>query len=116
MRSHAIGAMATATIAERLRPGHLLVTPYDRDDILLAAAVSELGGQKPGGLILTGGVAPRESMLEFCKPALRAGLPVLSSPTPCKPPTCWAEQAWPIAEDDEDRAAWTMHTIAGTLI
>jgi phosphate acetyltransferase len=113
MRSHAIGAMATGTIAERLRPGHLLVTPYDRDDILLATAVAELGGQKPGGLILTGGIMPRESMLKFCRPALRAGLPVLSSPLDTlQTATKLGEQAWPIAEDDEDRAAWTMHTIA----
>ena len=113
MRSHAIGAMATGTIVERLRPGHLLVTPYDRDDILLAASVAELGGQKPGGLILTGGVMPRESMLRFCQPALRGGLPILSSQLDTlQTATQLGTSAWPIASDDHDRAAWTMHTIA----
>ncbi|MDR5900971.1 phosphate acetyltransferase [Halomonas icarae] len=60
------------------KPGRLVVSPGDRDDILLAAALSTMNGVPLAGVLLTHGEQPGEPMVEICRPALRTGLPVLS--------------------------------------
>ncbi|TNF37175.1 MAG: phosphate acetyltransferase [Deltaproteobacteria bacterium] len=94
-------------------PGTLIITPADRDDIILAASLAVLDGMKLAGLVLTGGVAPNERVMELCQPAFDTGLPIL-----------WVEEGSfqtatrvgtmdrKIPDDDKRRVELTMATIA----
>ncbi|MAM88160.1 MAG: phosphate acetyltransferase [unclassified Hahellaceae] len=60
-----------------LRPGRLIVTPGDREDVVVAAAFASVSGVPLAGLLLTSGLRPSDATLALCKPAFDAGLPVL---------------------------------------
>ena len=62
-----VGAMTAKGIVDYLQPGTLLITPGDRDDIILAAISSaRLFGRKTiAGLILTNDILPHEKLLEL---------------------------------------------------
>lgn len=64
-----------------LKPGVLVVTPGDRDDIILAVSLASLNGVPLAGLLLTSDSKPDPRILELCQGALLAGLPVLSVST-----------------------------------
>jgi phosphate acetyltransferase len=61
-----------------LKPGVLVVTPGDRDDILLAASLAWLNGVPLAGILLTSDSLPDPRIMELCRGALQSGLPVLS--------------------------------------
>jgi phosphate acetyltransferase len=79
-RSVAFCARTVSNLVSYLVPGRLIVTPGDRTEIIIATCLSALNGTKLGGLILTNGYEPSEQVMELCKQALDAGLPVLSVP------------------------------------
>jgi len=62
-----VGAMTAKGIVDYLLPGTLIITPGDRDDIILAAISSaRLFGRKTiAGLILTNDILPHEKLLEL---------------------------------------------------
>jgi phosphate acetyltransferase len=63
-----------------LRPNTLIVTPADRDDIILAVCMASLNGVPLAGLVLTGeggGLRPEENVLKLCEKAFKTGLPLL---------------------------------------
>lgn len=62
-----------------LRPGTLVVTPGDREDILLAAAMAAINGTPLAGLLITGGIQPSEGLLNLCQKAIQTGVPVLKT-------------------------------------
>ncbi len=64
-----------------LKAGVLVVTPGDRDDIILAVSLAALNGVPLAGLLLTSDSVPDPRVLELCRGALEAGLPVLSVST-----------------------------------
>ncbi len=64
-----------------LKPGVLVVTPGDRDDIILAVSLAALNGVPLAGLLLTSDTKPDPRLMELCRGALQAGLPVLSVST-----------------------------------
>jgi phosphate acetyltransferase len=71
-------AMTLHNMAHLLsRPGALLITPGDRDDVLVAACMATLNGTPLAGVVLTGGIQPDPSILKLCNKALQAGLPLL---------------------------------------
>jgi len=74
-------ARAVPNTVPLLQPGVLVVTPGDRDDIILAAALASLNGIKLAGLLLCSDFAPDPRIMALCKAALDGGLPVLSVPT-----------------------------------
>lgn len=74
----ALCARTVPNILNRLKPGTLIVTPGDRDDIIIASGLASLAGTPLAGLLLTGGIIPDQGVVEFCRPALGSGLPVLS--------------------------------------
>jgi phosphate acetyltransferase len=74
-------ARTIQNMTETLKPGTLMVTPGDRDDIIVTTAVAALNGVPLAGLMLTGGLRPHERIIELCRRALDTGLPVLSSDT-----------------------------------
>jgi hypothetical protein len=76
-----IGAMSTARVTDFFSPGTLIVSPGDREDILLAALSSvdrqPSDGHKLAGLVLSGDVLPDAPLLELLR---SSQLPVISSP------------------------------------
>jgi phosphate acetyltransferase len=70
-------ARSLANMTGRLRPGALIVTPGDRDDIILAACMAALNGVPLAGLLLTGGIEPDPNIMKLCANAIETGLPVL---------------------------------------
>lgn len=62
-----------------LRPGTLIVTPGDREDILLAAAMAAINGTPLAGLLITGGMQPSEGLLNLCQKAIQTGVPILKT-------------------------------------
>jgi phosphate acetyltransferase len=71
-------ARTVTNVLDAFRAGSLIVTPGDRDDILVAAALATMNGVPLAGVLLTGGYQPDQRIIELCRPALRTGLPVLS--------------------------------------
>ena len=70
-------ARSIANMTHRLKPETLLITPGDRDDIILAACMAALNGVPIAGLLLTGGIEPNPRIMKLCEKALATGLPVL---------------------------------------
>ncbi|PAV26264.1 phosphate acetyltransferase [Tamilnaduibacter salinus] len=64
-------------MVETLRPGTLVVTPGDREDIIVTTALAALNGVPLSGLLLTGGLTPDERTLEVARGAFQTGLPVM---------------------------------------
>lgn len=64
-----------------LRPGVLVVTPGDRNDIIMAASLAVLNGVPLAGLLLCSDFPPDLRVLELCKGALAKGLPVYTVAT-----------------------------------
>ncbi len=78
IHAFAVAAMTAQHAIERgMNPGTLLITPGDRDDIIMAASLATMHGVRLAGLLLTGGIRPSQHVLELCRPAFETGLPVL---------------------------------------
>lgn len=64
-------------IVDLLRPGVLVITAGDRDDVLMATALAVLRGVPIAGVLLTSNFAPKEAIRSLCAPALSQNIPVL---------------------------------------
>lgn len=73
-----IGDMETGHLLTRFEPGTLVVTPGDREDVMLAAAAL-IGQHSRGlcGIVLSSGMQPHGSVLKLLQ---ESELPALSSP------------------------------------
>ncbi|MDO5768573.1 MAG: phosphate acetyltransferase [Psychrobacter sp.] len=74
-------ARTVSRVGEIFSRGTLIVTPGDRDDLLLATALACMNGIPMAGIVLTGGITPNDTVIELCKPALKTGMPVMSVET-----------------------------------
>ena len=74
-------ARAVANTVQLLKPGTLVVTPGDRDDIILAASLAAMNGMPLAGLLLCSDFAPDPRIMELCRGALQGGLPVMTVST-----------------------------------
>jgi phosphate acetyltransferase len=74
-------ARAVANTVQLLKPGTLVVTPGDRDDIILAVSLAAMNGMPLAGLLLCSDFAPDPRIMELCRGALHSGLPVLTVST-----------------------------------
>lgn len=70
-------ARTLPNMVDTLRPGTLIVTPGDRDDIVLAAAMAANNGTPLAGVLLTGGLRPNPGVIDLCQSALATGIPVM---------------------------------------
>lgn len=70
-------ARTVPNMVSDLLPGTLVVTPGDREDILLATAMASHNGVPLSGLLLTSNIAPDERVMNLVKPSL-SKLPILS--------------------------------------
>jgi phosphate acetyltransferase len=74
-------ARAVANTVQLLKPGTLVVTPGDRDDIILAASLAAMNGVPLAGLLLCSDFQPDSRIMELCHTALQSGLPVMTVAT-----------------------------------
>ncbi|MGP0173887.1 phosphate acetyltransferase [Pseudomonas sp. NCHU5208] len=74
-------ARAVANSVQLLKPGTLVVTPGDRDDIILSACLAAMNGVPLAGLLLCSDFAPDPRIMELCQGALANGLPVMTVST-----------------------------------
>ncbi|MBS9781083.1 MAG: phosphate acetyltransferase [Gammaproteobacteria bacterium] len=74
-------AMIARTIpnaVEFLSAGYLVITPSDRDDVIMATTLAAAGGHKIAGLVLTGNTDPTPQVMKLCLPHIKqSNLPVL---------------------------------------
>ncbi|GGK58329.1 phosphate acetyltransferase [Amphritea balenae] len=71
-------ARTVANAVNEFRPGTLVFTPGDRDDMIVAACMAAVNGVELAALVLTGGFMPSAAVLKLCAGACKAGLPILS--------------------------------------
>lgn len=96
--------------------GALIITPGDRDDIVLAASLASLRGTQLAGLLLTGGRRPDPGVLGLCRQAFDAGLPLLSVASDSFTTATRVHDMSPqVPSDDRQRAQLVMDTVAGYL-
>jgi BioD-like phosphotransacetylase family protein len=64
-----VGAMSAHNAMKFFKPGILLITPGDREDMVLAActAIDAQSGEKMAGIVLTGGLRPAENILKIIR-------------------------------------------------
>lgn len=114
--STSLCARSAANALHVFRPGNLIVTPGDRDDIVLAAALATMNGVPMAGVLLTNGYMPNDNMVEMCRPALETGMPVLTVDTDSfTTAKNLGNMGNDIPIDDLDRARQAMHFVAGHL-
>ena len=76
-----VGAMSLHNALRHIRPGCLLITPGDREDLLLAVLMVGLLSKKGqlAGVLLTGGIRPRSPAMKILR---ETNIPVLVSREP----------------------------------
>ncbi len=74
-------ARTVANMTHRLRAGALLITPADRDDVILAVSMAAMNGTPLAGLVLTGDLEPSPHVMRLCAKAFATGLPLMSVAT-----------------------------------
>jgi len=109
-------ARTVAHMTHRLRPDALLITPADRDDVILAVCMAALNGVPLAGLILTGDMAPDARVMKLCEKAIATGLPVLAVPTDSYVTAARAAAMnLEVPSDDVERMERVMAAVAGHL-
>ncbi|HSC82463.1 MAG TPA: phosphate acetyltransferase, partial [Pseudomonas sp.] len=109
-------ARAVPNTVQLLKPGVLVVTPGDRDDIIMAASLAALNGVPLAGLLLCSDFPPDPRIMELCRGALQAGLPVLSVSTGSyDTATSLNRLNKEIPIDDRERAEKVTEFVAGHL-
>ncbi|MCM8821913.1 MAG: AAA family ATPase [Candidatus Omnitrophica bacterium] len=76
-----VGAMTPRHAIDYLQPNTLLVTPGDREDLILSALIqctlTDACSQTIVGIVLTGGLYPHKSILDLIK---KVNIPTISAP------------------------------------
>ena len=106
-------ARTIPNLVDEFGAGALLVTPGDRADIVVAAALAATNKIPLAGIVLTGDLPLSPKVLELCRPALETGLPVLSvRGNSYETATELAGMTSEIPADDLDRAERTTDYVA----
>lgn len=108
-----VAAMNVPHCLGALRPGCLVVTPGDRNDVIMAACLGSLNGIRLGGLLLTGDFEPDPMVVDLGRRAFDLGLPMLV----VKQDTLEAANALlnfdpEVPIDDLERIEWVMRGVA----
>ena len=74
-------ARTVANVEDSFTRGTLLIIAGDRDDLILATALTALNGVPLAGLILSGGLMPNDNVIYLCRHALKTGIPVMKVKT-----------------------------------
>ena len=112
----AVVARTVANMTHRLQPGTLIITPGDRDDVILAVAMAARNGVPLAGLVLTGGIDPDPRIADLAEAALRGDLPVLTVPEDSYVSAARAAAIdLEVPADDLDRIERVMDGVASAL-
>ncbi len=116
IRRVAVCAMTVPNALRAFVPGALVITPGDRNDILLAAALAVVGGTPLAGILLTGGLEPDAHVLAMCGDALKTGLPILAVDADTYPAASAVAAVDPrIPTDDAERVDRVMNAVADRI-
>jgi phosphate acetyltransferase len=77
VRQNLIIARSVPNIVYLLKPGALIMSPGDRDDVMMAVALATMNGIPLAGLLLTSEAEPDPSIQQLCQKAFSSDLPVL---------------------------------------
>lgn len=109
-------ARTIPNMVDQLSPGTLIVTPGDREDIIVATSMAALNGVPLAGLVLTGNLQPDPRTLKLCTRALDAGLPVLSTRADTfEAANRLSDMNGEVPVDDLDRIERVMESVANAL-
>ncbi|TVP52638.1 MAG: phosphate acetyltransferase [Halomonadaceae bacterium] len=109
-------ARTLPNMVEALTPGTLVVTPGDREDIIVASAMATLKGIPLAGLVLTGGLMPQARTIDFCQAALETGLPVMKTTLDTYHTAyCLAQMDSSVPADDRQRIERVMEATAEAI-
>jgi len=99
-----------------LVPGAILLAGADRNDVIVAVAMTALSKVPIAGLVLTGDIPIDERMIEFCRPALATGLPLLRVRTNSyDTATQLSQLSSAVPADDLDRTRAAVEHVAQTV-
>ena len=116
VRDVAICAGTVPTALTVMRPGTLILTPGDRNDILLTTALAVQDGTPLAGVVLTADLQPHPTVLNLCKKALQSGLPLLAvADGTYRTATAIAGMDSAIPADDGVRVERTMNYVADRI-
>lgn len=111
-----IGAMTPHNLARFIEPGTLILTPGDRDDVIMACALASLSGIPMAGIVLTGGIEPSAAVLELSRRAFESGLPLLMVEDHTGATSNRLSAAeWEISSADIERASAVLDTVANHM-
>jgi len=115
VHSSVVAAMTLPNVLKRgMTPGTLLITPGDRVDNLIGAALAEVAGTRLAGMLLTCGVRPPEEVLALCDVA--PGLPILAVETDTiDTARAVLSMNAELPRDDAQRAEQVVNAVAGGL-
>lgn len=72
-------ARTLPNMVDTLKPGTLVITPGDREDIMVACCMAAITGVPLAGMILTGGLEPDSRIVKLCMRAFDTGMTILST-------------------------------------
>lgn len=81
VKSVALAARNLSRILYVFEAGRLLIAPIDRIDVLIAACLAALDKIPIAGIVLTSGTELEADVIDLCRSAFEAGLPVLAVET-----------------------------------
>ncbi len=113
--SSLVAAMTLPNVLKRgMTPDTLLITPGDRVDNLIAAALAEVSGTRLAGLLLTCGVRPTEEALALCDVA--PDLPIFAVETDTfDTARAMMSMSAELPRDDEQRAEQVVNAVASAV-
>lgn len=116
VRRIALLARRVAHVTDQFTPGSLLVTPGDRDDVILAVSAAAVQGVPLAGLVFTSGMEPEPPIWALCQPALATGLPVyVVDHSSYDTAMALSKLDLEVPADDPERAGRAMDTVAAHL-
>ncbi|MDF1561855.1 MAG: phosphate acetyltransferase [Deltaproteobacteria bacterium] len=102
-----VAAMGLENALHYISEGSLVITPGDREEILLAAAAAfgcpEVA--RPAGVLLTGGFEPRRKVLQLVHGLCKGRLPVLSVDAHTYDTAIAVNATQPVLEEDQEDKA-----------
>ncbi len=108
-------ARTMPNMVNALQPGSLIVTPGDREEILLAAAMAAGNGVPLAGILLTSGFQPDPRVFKLLQPSIE-NLPVLSVDTDTyQTASQLSHMAYTIPPHDTDRVERMMNHVAENI-
>ncbi|WP_422132628.1 phosphate acetyltransferase [Endozoicomonas sp. ALD040] len=116
VNSYTLSARTPSNMIQYLKPGNLIITAGDRDDIVLATSMAASNGVPLPGLLLTSGIRMSKAVQELCAKAFSTGLPVLMTEDDSyTTATRLDRMSDELPLDDMERIEKVMNTIAENL-